>query len=324
MSKIGDLLAQITGDSVPASSSANSVQKRKANDDLPRTNDKQVKREQNPANISRPISQIQRPADFQTALPKSNSRLNASVPPFVPKAGRSPATTPTGSGSTTPTTTGPSKQPKKGSFAEIMARGKVAQATFAQVGKIQHKPIEKGLNKRERQEMKDQKLQKSGSRGKPRPSGEKSARDGQRRPGDNGKGPVQKSQPSIPEKKIKKAATATTGYTGTARQIAGSSRSAKSMSAHRPSGRDVSSSRRYEFASDEEDEDDIDEEEEYYSDASSDMEAGAFEVDEEEARAARIARKEDEAALAEENHHKREKEEKRRMLAAMAKARNKR
>jgi hypothetical protein len=203
------------------------------------------------------------------------------------------------------------------------------------VGKIQHKKIEKLPSKREREEMKAQKgakLQKNlGPNSKFQKWGQaagqpplRDARNGARET--NGKA---STEPAV-EKKVKKAALATTGYAGTARPKPGSakvhSKSSASASASRHDrgpdrcrdDRSGSSSKRYTYASEEEDEE---EDQEYDSDVSSDMEAAAFEVDEEEELAARIARREDAEALAEENRLKREKEEKRRRLAAMAKSR---
>jgi hypothetical protein len=147
-------------------------------------------------------------------------------------------------------------------------------------------------------------------------------------------GTRKKSADAAAERKIKKAAIATTGYTGTARpkpgakvsrpSTTGSSRYDRGPDRGRD-GRYGTSSKGYSYHSEEEDEDEEEEEEEevedYASDVSSDMEAAAFEVDEEEEEAARIARREDAEALAEENRHKREKEEKRRRLMALAKSR---
>lgn len=226
----------------------------------------------------------------------------------------------------------PKAPPKKGSFAEIMARGKAAQSTLGQVGKIQHKKIEKLPSKREREDMKTQRssnLAKNLTPGSkfskaPMPNG----RDGRNVVKENGK-----KGPPEPEKKVKKAATATTGYAGTARPRPGGAnapaRSSSSASASRyDRGPDRSryrderhgSGARYAYVSEEEEEDE-DEGREYDSDVSSDMEAAVFEVDEEEEEATRIARKEDALALAEENRLKKEKEEKRKRLAAMAKSR---
>ncbi|EHK99281.1 hypothetical protein M7I_4846 [Glarea lozoyensis 74030] len=144
--------------------------------------------------------------------------------------------------------------------------------------------------------------------------------------GKNGKAP-----PPEPEKKIKKAALATTGYAGTARPKPGAKPGQKSSHASSSRERDrygrqlpALGSRRDRYDSYEDDEeDDMEEGEEddqpdYESDVSSDMEAAAFEVDEEEEFATRIARKEDAEALAEENRLKREKAEKKKKLMAMA------
>ena len=238
----------------------------------------------------------------------------------------------------------PAKPPKKGSFAEIMARGKAAQSTLGQVGKIQHKKIEKLPSKREREEMRTTKahnLQKNlGPNGKFRSAGQNLIKDGRNLVKDSekkvsngkvGNGKVvsgKKFAETEAERKVKKAALATTGYTGTARPKPGakvSSRPSASGSSRYDRGdryrndRYGSSSKRQSYLS--EDEEEEEEEEDYGSDVSSDMEAAAFEVDEEEEMATRIARQEDAEALAEENRHKREKEEKRRRLAAMAKSR---
>lgn len=237
---------------------------------------------------------------------------------------------PSAAPATRPANASSSKPPKKGSFAEIMARAKAAQANMGSVGKIQHKKIEK----REREDIKARRLHKLGktltsdkANGKPSQVPLKDGRNGVRE--NNGKvhtasKGVEKEK-ALAEKKIKKAALATTGYTGTARPKPGGARptSASSLSAHggRSQGYGGSSaSKRYSYASeDDEEEDEEEDEEDYYSDASSDMEAAAYEVDEEEALAERIARQEDAEALREEIRLKREKEEKKKRLMAMAK-----
>jgi len=221
------------------------------------------------------------------------------------------------------TTAGTARPPKKGSYAEIMARGKAAQAILGQMGKIQHKPLERGLSKRERQEIKGQKAH--------------SHRESDKKHNSTGRKPIGSKGTSIREsngekleeqlgphgaKKVKKAAIATTGYTGTARPLKSSSNFSRVAAQSRSGGSEgrghaTQSSRRYTYASEEEDEPKKD----YNSDASSDMEAAAFEVDEEEEFALRVARQEDAEALKEENQHKREKEEKRRRLVEMARSR---
>lgn len=224
--------------------------------------------------------------------------------------------------------------PKKGSFADTMARAALVNAKMGgQLGKIQHKKIEKVPSKKEREEMsqgKSKNLQKNlGPGGKFEKAGQ-SLRDGI----SAGKGTSRSvSGPPVPEKKVKKAALATTGYTGTARPKPGgnskgpSRPSAASASSYRGGRgndrgyRDEKNSARYAYVSDDEAEEEPEEEEDYASDGSSDMEAGRWDMDEEEDQATRIAKAEDAAALREENKLKREKEEKRKRLAKMAASR---
>jgi protein SPT2 len=290
-----------------------------------------MQRTESPAGgSSRPTTQSNKPPAVDSSMAKmklgQNGRPSLQSPTATFKNGQP----------TPPPQNEPAKPPKKGSFAEIMARGKAAQSTLGQVGKIQHKKIEKLPSKREREEMKATKahnLQKNlGPNGKFRSAGQNLMKDGrhpakesERKALDGKVATGKKSAEAEAERKVKKAALATTGYTGTARPKPGakaSSRPSASGSSRYDRYRDDrygSSSKRRSYLS--EDEEDEEEEEEYASDVSSDMEAAAFEVDEEEEEATRIARREDAEALAEENRHKREKEEKRRRLAAMAKAR---
>ncbi|TVY80433.1 hypothetical protein LSUE1_G004747 [Lachnellula suecica] len=327
MTKIGDLLAQINGEPSPTQASMPTPipPKRKASDAEPlrRPADKLQRTNSALANSSRPInpsSSSSRPSGVDTSMSKMKLGTLTPTASSAFKNGQ-PTPPPNDGGSAS------AKPPKKGSFAEIMARGKAVQATRGvQVGKIQHKRIEKAPSKREREELKMQKganMQKNlGPNGKFR----NSALNGKQSAGSNGTGTKTNGKPE-PEKKVKKAALATTGYSGTARPKPGASGSHGSRPAASSSAssrydrgpRGGPSSRRYEYASEEEDdEEEIDEQAGYASDGSSDMEAAAFEVDEEEELAARIARKEDAAALAEENRLKKEKEEKKKKLMAMA------
>jgi protein SPT2 len=299
------------------------VQKRKAGTDLQRTTDKLVRRDQPDANSTATMTQIKKPANSLPAAANSRPTVAASSNVRVNP-------TSNGTGVVMASATEPVKPPKKGSYAEILARAKAAQATLGKVGRIQHKAIEKGLSKRERQELKERGLQSHRVSKRPSQSGvRKNVQDGRNGAREkSGKISSRMKVPVGPEKKIKKAALATTGYTGTARPNPGAVKSSKSTMPSRANektsfGRS-SSGRRNTYASEDEDEDEEDEdgqEEDYDSDASSNMEADVFEVDEEEERAARIARKEDEEALREEARHQREKEEKRRRLADMAKSR---
>ena len=205
-----------------------------------------------------------------------------------------------------------------------MARAAAAQSMpAAKIGMIQHKPV---MTRKEREELagaaKNLSI-KNGRTGRAATTASKTAtpplRDGRNGSRENGK--KSRTASAEPEKKVKKAALATTGYTGTARPVGGAAPrrsvapSYGSGSRDRDRDRDrerAPTSSRYRYASEEEEEDD------YESDASSAMEAGLDDVDEEEERALRIARKEDALALQEENRHR---EEKRRRLAAMAKSR---
>ncbi len=339
MIQISDLLAQITGEPSPAAPTQTipPLLKRNPDEQLRKPVDKLQKTGTPAGSSSRPPTQVSTPAAVNTSMAKI--KLGQNGQPSL----QSPTANFKNGQPTPPPQTEPAKPPKKGSYAEIMARGKAAQATLGQVGKIQHKKIEKLPSKREREEMKATKvhnLQKNlGPNGKFRAAGKQLLKDERTGAGNsdlkvsNGKvgsgGNGKKSAEAVAEKKIKKAAMATTGYTGTARpnpgaKVSRSSTTGSSRYDRGPErgrdGRYGSSSKGYSYASEEE-EDEEEDEKDYASDVSSDMEAAAFEVDEEEEEAARIARREDAEALAEENRHKREKEEKRRRLMALAKSR---
>jgi protein SPT2 len=334
--QIGDILAQITGEPSPTATTHTipPPSQRKSVEQLRKPVDKIQRSEPQPRSLSKPTTQVPNPPAVNASMAKM--KLGQSGRPFL----QSPTTTFKNGQPTPPPQSEPAKPPKKGSYAEIMARGKAAQATLGQVGKIQHKKIEKLPSKREREELKATKahnLQKNlGPDGKFRTAGQQllkggrsGSKEGERKISNGKVGTGKKSKEAVEDKKVKKAAVATTGYTGTARpkpNTNGPSRSSNSSSSRYNRGPDryrndrySSSSKRQSYLS--EDEEEEEDEEDYASDVSSDMEAAAFEVDEEEEEAARIARREDAEALAEENRHKREKEEKRRRLAAMAKAR---
>lgn len=311
--QIGDLLAQISGDQPKPSTTSAFVAplKRKADGDLPRHSDKSSRTDY-PATASPRVA---------TPVQKASGTTNLMSRPAHPLQGRSSSSTtpvteltsaPPGSAHSQVTA---AKVPKKGSFAEIMARAKAAQTNMTQVGKIQHKRIEKGPTKREREEMKST---SKGATGKAKRKGPTPPlRDGRNGARENGRG--SRTASAEAEKRPKKAAAATTGYTGTARPNPAAAK--KPQPSYGSAGRDRDRSspgpsrHRYTYAASE------DEGEDYESDVSSDMEAAAYEVDEEEERAARYARKEDALALAEENRLKMEKEEKRKKLAAMARTR---
>ncbi|PNY29203.1 Uncharacterized protein TCAP_00880 [Tolypocladium capitatum] len=328
---IGDLLAQITGEKSTASATTTTTlprvnslpAKRKPNDDLRRDVSKTPRRvtpPQRPTQTRPPTSErlpaSQRPAVGNGVKPSvSSSAKPANAAPKIskPSAVGRPSPTPAAA------LTAPRAAPKKGSFAEILARGQRAQAVMGQVGKIQHKKAEKGAAKgREEAKPITQARGKSttGYAGTVRPAP---------RNGANGSRPVKKeardaatpgsrlgavksrAEEDAAVKKVRKAALATTGYTGTARPKPADPVSKKDAPRggallNAPKLRHSSSKRsRYEDDYDEELDDFIeydDEEEEgprygYASDGSSDMEAGLDELDVEERRAEVLARKED-------------------------------
>lgn len=314
---IGDLLAQITGEPSPTTTAFPPLPKRKADDDPRRPSDKMQRAEIQAANSSRPLIPPNKPSIMETTKPQNGGRpSNSNSASSILKNGQS----------TPPHSAGPPKPPKKGSYAEIIARAQAQQASRGPVGKIQHKAIEKLPSKREREATKAKKTKSIQSGLAPGSKFQKLNKtivsDGK-----NGTKQTNSKVPKEPEKKVKKAALATTGYSGTARPRPGSQAASKSGPARPLSGdrdryrKDRSGSRYDSYMGTDEEEDDVEEDDEldYESDGSSDMEAAVFEVDEEEELAARIARREDAEALAEENRLKKEKEEKKRRLQAMAK-----
>lgn len=315
---IGDLLAQITGDNISSPAQATLGEllplKRKSEDYPRRAVSKTPQATINVQNGSRKEIPIRTTPNVKANTPrtklasnvKSEVNINGSIPNITQDSTATPITA--------------QKPLKKGSYAEIMARGKAAHASLGQVGKIQHKKIERQPTKREREDLKSQRSQKLLKNPNPNSKFQKS---GQNKVHDTQKVPTEAP------KKVKKAALATTGYTGTARPktnsvskpLRGSESVFPTKIRHNKGG---PSERRYKYLSEEDEDDEEEEQEENYIESDlSDMEAATFEVDEEEEIASKIARREDAEALAEENRLKREKEVKRRKLAAMAKSRTK-
>ncbi|KAJ8131655.1 hypothetical protein O1611_g1969 [Lasiodiplodia mahajangana] len=257
---------------------------------------------------------------------------------------------------TTPNTPDSSRAPKKGSFKEIMARGAKAQEVMGKVGMIQHKSIDKGMVKKEREVSKPEPRPGAGqsARGKAgapytgtsRPStaagrdhgstgasGRTASRNGPSKDVKaGGKSKSGSAANDVVEKKVKKSATATTGYAGTARPRPGATanKGSSSKGDQRP-GRgglleppQMGRRSKYEDEYDEDLDDfiDYDDEEEqeggpryYDSDGSSDMEAGMSDIDTEERRAELYAREEDRREQALEEKLKKEKEERKRRWA---------
>jgi protein SPT2 len=350
--QIGDLLAQITGDKSQASTTQTPrkslIPKRKAEDDLRSDVTKASKPNVPPARppqATKPFNnpKLAGPADkFGSSLAKSSPTIrHAEKPSLVQKSSNGTAKQPLVGGSrpsnrtnglrvgntstgklppSTPSSAQSKAAPKKGSFAEIMARGQRAQAVMGQVGKIQHKPVEKGAIKKDREDMKAPPSKKSHKfqdrsrpvegASKPRNGPHSSNGDSRDRRG----GPIDRASGKKPKQetttKVKKAATATTGYTGTARPLPGANKKKNAprggaLLDTRSTARYGGSSRRSgygeEFDEDLDDFIEYDDEEEnldnrrrgYYSDDSDDMEAGMDDIDEEEEHADYIARRED-------------------------------
>ncbi|KAI9740562.1 MAG: hypothetical protein M1834_005143 [Cirrosporium novae-zelandiae] len=232
-----------------------------------------------------------------------------------------------------------SKPPKKGSYADILARAKAAQAAPAQVGVIKHKAKEK-LTRKERLAQEAEAARAAKEARHQKPTG------GQAKPLTNGRlqeiGPIKKKQP------------ASFGYKGTARPRPDATGTSERTARPRPEmpaykgtmnrassvpsrDRDPPSRRKTAYASTtssrDRSDDDVgqvpggryryasysdEEEEEYESEELSDMEAGADEIEEEEALALRAAKREDEEALKEEQRLKAEKLAKKKRLEEMA------
>ena len=217
----------------------------------------------------------------------------------------------------------PKAAPKKGSYAEIMARAKAAQTASPAVGVIKHKPKEKLSEKKELL------LAKKGlsSKGKV-----------DTKPGQHGASPKSKSSspaPSVPlsknpgDKRVSQLAYKGTAklvpaYRGTMKAAPSPSSDRKNPSNRHPSAVKSHHNRYADLEDDMIDDDGLDEDEDDYPDSESDMEAGFSDVEEEEQMAVKAAKKEDEEQARIEEQHKREKDERRRMLENMARNAKKR
>lgn len=258
-----------------------------------------------------------------------------------------------------PTDSGP---PKKRSYAEIMARAKAGSELRESLGKIQHKTVERSMTMKERKEMKAEeatktKMERRKAMASSRPGVPSSrpgassmpARDVAKSSGSRN-APIPPAPTSakkaapVEEKKVKKAALATTGYTGTARPRPGASAASKSGATGRGGsetqprersryGGPLSTRRRREEDEEMDDfivDDEEDEEQQGYDtgrqyrydsyDDESDMEAGISDIEDEEQTADRYARREDQEQEALEKRLKREKEERKRKFLDSAKS----
>ncbi|KAL8799962.1 MAG: hypothetical protein Q9182_005499 [Xanthomendoza sp. 2 TL-2023] len=224
---------------------------------------------------------------------------------------------PTSASPATPTTgTARPAPPKKGTYAEIMARA--AANSKPQLGVIKHKPkdtvsAKKEIMMRKKGILPDGKAPKDVRNGK-------SSNSPVRSPADP-KSPSVVGKKSLPQPSYKGTAAPKPQptYKGTIKSgpsIANTARRKDSKN-DRSRSNSINPRRSREYESEDE-EDEVDEDDNGYSDESDNMEAGFSDVEEEETAAAKAARKEDEEQLRIENQLKKEKEDRKKRLAAMA------
>ncbi|ROW01392.1 hypothetical protein VPNG_07593 [Cytospora leucostoma] len=304
-------------------------------------------------NIPRPLTE----RSALSASKKPSLTANGKPPPAsssFPGSTARPAASSALSGTKAPAASNPNpildpnaKAPKKGSYAEIKARAAAAATKLQTIGKIQHKAVEGKPTKKEREQAAadEAKLAKKGLKpgSKPGTNGTLGKGNGiaDRTKALGQKGPIGKSGKVAPveEKRPKKAATATTGYAGSARLAPskGKPGAAKPSAPDKERGRDrqpnpmgmFGGGRRRKDDDYDEDMDDFvvddEEEEEAYGyeapryryaddDDESDMEAGYSDVEVEETQAERLARLEDQREEAILERRRREKEAKKKSM----------
>ncbi|KAK4199563.1 hypothetical protein QBC40DRAFT_281591 [Triangularia verruculosa] len=371
---IADLLGAITGEKPspspapnPTSRPSTTAPKRKAEDDLRNALPKAPRTDTTADRLSRPNTSSPKPApprpSDKPAAASGSTYSGSSRPPV--KSASGPATRPTtlGINGTRPSASSngskplPSRPvqnrpspsdsgpPKKRSFAEIMARARENQEARESLGKISHKPVERNLTMKERKELKAETSKQGKTVARKGPSttsvpSRTASKNGVERNRVSPGASSAKAKAAAEEenKKIKKAALATTGYTGTARPRPGATSKPKASHGPDRDPRDrVRDRPRYGGARSryEEEDDDLGDFVEYdedegdpyaygrrggYDDMSdeSDMEAGLSDIEVEETAAERRARLEDKQEEEREKRLKREKEErKRKALEAM-------
>jgi protein SPT2 len=262
---------------------------------------------------------------------------SASTTPSAPYRGTMRPTQPLASAQNSSTTSSASSAtsaavPRKGSYAEVLARAKAVEQNKGAIGVIKHKAVDKTSHRRKlARDLKaknagKESLQKGiGSGEKGQPKGADAGKSGL------GEAPKEKKKPiDLGYTGTMRAPATVPAYKGTmgkpiskpekspqtlrvANSRVPNSRVATSRTLNANSGGPKSKVRIAGYASYSEN-DSVDND----SDASSDMEAGNFDLEEEEEASLRAAKKEDEAALAEENEHKRRKSERKAMMQKMA------
>ncbi len=300
---------RIQGQNAISSANTNVAQnnKRKAQDGLAGRDGKimrnSVASEQNPRTTLSAVPQARPSTKPSISVSSSSTSMPYRGPSRPDSASATPAT-PTGD---------TLRAPKKGSYAEIMARAKSNQSK-PPVGTISHKPkdqIAPSYKKELKLKKKAMKNKKLGIKDNSRP-GSSGSLSSSPAPGPVANKKVAapaykgtaKPKPQLPQPTYKgtmKPASSTTKPT-TARD-----RDANPRKIHDEYA-----------ATDEDDLDDV-EEDEYSSDGSDDMEAGFTDVEQEETLAGKAARKEDEEEARLEAQHKKEKEERRKRLEQLVK-----
>ncbi|MCJ1468309.1 hypothetical protein MMC07_006937 [Pseudocyphellaria aurata] len=319
--------------------SSTSDLKRKAEDVLSRSNDKVAKE----SKMARPSAGLPTMTSRQGVKVSRPAISTSSSAIAMPYRGTSKAI-PNSTSPLTPVGDTPKAAPKKGSYAEIMARAKTSQTAVPDIGAIRHKPKETLSNKKEILLHKKGRLNKSKPGLKDSP-GRDVPPDGRQYPGSGPLAKRTKSDNGVPSKKAvapptyKGTATAKPqpSYKGTMKPVAppnqpgrknstldkGPSRS-RSVSMGRPS---ISHNRYGRYLSEDEEDEEFDEDEDdgdVGGESSDDMEAGFSDVEEEEQHAIKFAKKEDEEQAKIELQLKREKEERKKRLELMAKSAKKR
>ncbi|KAL8943528.1 MAG: hypothetical protein Q9216_000986 [Gyalolechia sp. 2 TL-2023] len=312
--------AVTTRPSIPQSDLAAPGQKRKAECEHPVLAAKVSKAERGPGQAngissSSKISPSKISPSREVPRPTISTSKSALAVPYRGTSRPSPT-------SASPNTANPDSSktaPKKGSYAEIMARA--SANSKPSVGVIRHKPKEaisakkeilmrkKGMLPKGKGEIKD-----IHDRARIRDKDSLLTSANPKNPAMPGKKPPQ------PNYKGTAASKPQPAYKGTMKPQSSIADTARRKDSRDDRSRSNSTNphRRGRVYESEEEEDDIDEEDEVCSDESDDMEAGFSDVEEEETAATRAARKEDEEQLRIETQLKKEKEDRKRKLAAMA------
>lgn len=281
---------------------APSDNKRKAEDALPRPNDKALK-----GNGYRGTSSLVSPYTPSQQTMQAKKALNApptSSTPSLPHraANKAPASAPPGPAPSTATPADGVKAPKKGSFADIMARAQSAQQAPPAIGTIKHV----AKDKKALSDKKALVLRKRALAAKK--AGRRSNGHTRSSSGDLSSGSM--SRPSGKSGELERKKAPEIAYKGTAKpkpqpSYKGTMKPATSASAaptKKPTCRGEGPRYRYTNYSDGTEGESI-EEQDGYSNESEDMEAGFSDVEQEEVKATKLARKEDEEEARKEAEH---------------------